>query len=198
VNVLRRRLVCAPAPAAAVLLALGGAGHVAVGAHATGHGEVPPPHVRTLKAYGVNEAEAVLAGFVYPHGHLTRFWFQWGHTTSYGHVTEVSEEVVNATEPKGVEESLGDLLHPRTTYHFRIVAKNAGGKAYGGDKSFRTTPKLVRESETLDFRLTPRDPPRTPAGTGRQHTFQMAAGRSPLADEAIGRLAGWVRPHLGL
>jgi len=30
------------------------------------------------------------------------------------------------------------------------------------------------------------------------HTFQMAAGRAPVADEAIGRLAAWVRPKLGL
>jgi len=33
---------------------------------------------------------------------------------------------------------------------------------------------------------------------GQLHTFQMAAGRSPAADEAIGRLAAWVRPKLGL
>jgi epsilon-lactone hydrolase len=33
---------------------------------------------------------------------------------------------------------------------------------------------------------------------GQQHTFQMAAGRSPDADDAIRRLADWVRPHLGL
>jgi len=33
---------------------------------------------------------------------------------------------------------------------------------------------------------------------GRLHTFQMAAGRSPAADDAIGRLATWVRPRLGL
>ncbi|MBF9134387.1 alpha/beta hydrolase fold domain-containing protein [Plantactinospora sp. S1510] len=32
---------------------------------------------------------------------------------------------------------------------------------------------------------------------GQLHTFQMAAGRSPVADEAIGRLAAWVRPKLG-
>jgi monoterpene epsilon-lactone hydrolase len=30
-----------------------------------------------------------------------------------------------------------------------------------------------------------------------QHTFQMAAGRAPEADEAIRRMAGWVRPRLG-
>ncbi|MFI7064745.1 alpha/beta hydrolase [Kribbella sp. NPDC050124] len=29
-----------------------------------------------------------------------------------------------------------------------------------------------------------------------QHTFQMAAGRAPEADDAIRRLAEWVRPHL--
>jgi acetyl esterase/lipase len=30
------------------------------------------------------------------------------------------------------------------------------------------------------------------------HTFQMAAGRAPEADAAIGRMAAWVRPRLGL
>jgi monoterpene epsilon-lactone hydrolase len=30
------------------------------------------------------------------------------------------------------------------------------------------------------------------------HTFQMAAGRAPQADDAIRDLAGWVRPQLGL
>jgi acetyl esterase/lipase len=29
-----------------------------------------------------------------------------------------------------------------------------------------------------------------------QHTFQMGAGRVPEADDAIGRMADWVRPHL--
>jgi epsilon-lactone hydrolase len=33
---------------------------------------------------------------------------------------------------------------------------------------------------------------------GMLHTFQMAAGRAPEADDAISRLAGWVRPRLGL
>jgi acetyl esterase/lipase len=30
------------------------------------------------------------------------------------------------------------------------------------------------------------------------HTLQMAAGRAPEADEAIRRMATWVRPKLGL
>ncbi|MEV0222567.1 alpha/beta hydrolase [Streptomyces sp. NPDC050704] len=32
----------------------------------------------------------------------------------------------------------------------------------------------------------------------QQHTFQMAAGRAPEADDAIARFADWVRPRLGL
>lgn len=33
---------------------------------------------------------------------------------------------------------------------------------------------------------------------GQQHTFQMAAGRAPEADDAIQRFASWVRPKLGI
>jgi epsilon-lactone hydrolase len=33
---------------------------------------------------------------------------------------------------------------------------------------------------------------------GQQHTFQIGAGRSPEADEAIRRLSEWARPKLGL
>jgi monoterpene epsilon-lactone hydrolase len=33
---------------------------------------------------------------------------------------------------------------------------------------------------------------------GRLHSFQMAAGYSTVADEAIGRFAAWTRPKLGL
>ena len=32
----------------------------------------------------------------------------------------------------------------------------------------------------------------------QQHTFQMAAGRSPVADEAIARIAAWLRDRLGV
>jgi acetyl esterase/lipase len=33
---------------------------------------------------------------------------------------------------------------------------------------------------------------------GQQHTFQMMAGRAPEADEAVERLAAWVRSRLGI
>jgi epsilon-lactone hydrolase len=31
---------------------------------------------------------------------------------------------------------------------------------------------------------------------GQQHTFQMAAGRSPVADEAVAQIAAWLRDRL--
>jgi epsilon-lactone hydrolase len=34
------------------------------------------------------------------------------------------------------------------------------------------------------------------AFAGQQHTFQMAVGRSPVADEAVARIAGWLRSRL--
>jgi acetyl esterase/lipase len=39
---------------------------------------------------------------------------------------------------------------------------------------------------------------RVEAFPGQLHTFQMAAGYSPESDDAIQKLAAWVRPMLGL
>jgi monoterpene epsilon-lactone hydrolase len=41
-------------------------------------------------------------------------------------------------------------------------------------------------------------PTRLDVFAGRPHTFQMAAGRSAEADDAIGRFAAWLRPTFGL
>jgi acetyl esterase/lipase len=42
------------------------------------------------------------------------------------------------------------------------------------------------------------DAVRLDAFAGQQHTFQMAAGRSPVADEAIARIAAWLRDRLNV
>ena len=34
------------------------------------------------------------------------------------------------------------------------------------------------------------------AFAGQEHTFQMAAGRSPVADDGVTRIAAWLRNHL--
>jgi epsilon-lactone hydrolase len=63
----------------------------------------------------------------------------------------------------------------------------------GGDEALLDDARLLDEHARkagLDVRLD--------VFPGMLHTFQMAAGRAPEADDAIGRLAAWVRPRLGL
>jgi epsilon-lactone hydrolase len=63
----------------------------------------------------------------------------------------------------------------------------------GGDETLADDARLLYERAAkagVDARLD--------IFPGMLHTFQMAAGRAPEADEAIRELAGWVRPRLGL
>jgi hypothetical protein len=98
-----------------------------------------PPKVQTANAYGVQGSEAVIAGFVNARGPRTIFWFQYGPTKSYGMIApETTEDELYGNERREVEEGL-DCLQPKTTYHFRIVARNRYGKAFGRDRTFTTT-----------------------------------------------------------
>jgi monoterpene epsilon-lactone hydrolase len=50
--------------------------------------------------------------------------------------------------------------------------------------------------DTLRLADAARDAVRVDVFAGQQHTFQMAAGRSPVADEAVARIAAWLRDRL--
>jgi hypothetical protein len=83
-----------------------------------------------------NAAEAVLHASYTGNGEDTHYFFEWGYTTFYGNkTTEVDEGT--KTGPVAIAATIGDLF-PETTYHFRVVAKNATGLAYGQDLSFTT------------------------------------------------------------
>jgi len=63
----------------------------------------------------------------------------------------------------------------------------------GGDETLADDARLLYEHAAkagVDARLD--------IVPGMLHTFQMAAGRAPEADDAIRELAGWVRPRVGL
>ena len=63
----------------------------------------------------------------------------------------------------------------------------------GGDETLADDARLLYEHAVkagVDARLD--------IVPGMLHTFQMAAGRAPEADDAMRELAGWVRPRLGL
>jgi epsilon-lactone hydrolase len=92
---------------------------------------------------------------------------------------------------------LGDAVDPRDPLASPLHAGLAGlGPVYiqaGGDETLLDDARMLEEharKHGVDARLD--------VFPGMLHTFQMAAGRAPEADEAIRRLAGWVRPKLGL
>jgi hypothetical protein len=101
-----------------------------------------PPHltVKTRPAYGVEESEALIAGFINPHGRTATYRFQWGPTKKYGTVSLFPEEPLYPGF-KGEEiEEFTDGLRPDTVYHFRIVGYSHGLKFFGQDRTFKTLP----------------------------------------------------------
>jgi virginiamycin B lyase len=104
-------------------------------------GKPPPPIARTGKAWGVDGYSAEVTGFVNSRGFATTWLFKWGRTKAYGHRGFLPEEPFRAGGGSaGIEEPLLDLC-PATTYHYEIVAYGPGGRAFGGDRTFRTKPE---------------------------------------------------------
>ncbi len=105
-------------------------------------GTEEPPHltVKTRKAYGVEETEALVAGFINPHGRTATYRFQWGPTMKYGKVSLFPEQpVYPGYKGEEIEEFI-DGLKPGTAYHFRIVGYSHGLKFFGQDETFKTKP----------------------------------------------------------
>jgi hypothetical protein len=79
-------------------------------------------------------AGATLRAVVTPRGAATTVVFEVGLTRTYGRRATVQ---VSATSPaRTVTVKIGGLVHGRT-YHFRVVATNARGRATARDRTFR-------------------------------------------------------------
>jgi plastocyanin len=95
------------------------------------------PVVSTGSASAVSETEATLNGTVNPSEQETSYSFEYGTTTAYGQKTdEASAGSGSAPLAKSVAVS---SLSAATTYHYRLVAKNATGTSRGADSTFSTT-----------------------------------------------------------
>jgi len=84
----------------------------------------------------VGATTATLSGGVYPNGIDTTYYWQYGSTASYGAQTG-SVDIGAGQAPVLVPGSL-TALAPGTTYHYRLVAHNSDGFAYGYDSTFTT------------------------------------------------------------
>ena len=94
------------------------------------------PVVSSGSASAVSETEATLNGTVNPSEQETSYFFEYGTTTAYG------EKTAEASAGSGVSPVAKSAtvtgLTPSTTYHFRLVAKNATGTSHGIDRTFKT------------------------------------------------------------
>jgi uncharacterized protein YjdB len=96
--------------------------------------------VHTMPIDEITPTHAVLLGAIVQDGGPYNVWFEWG--------TNPTLSTLTSTTPSncGVEEitcMYGYALHglaPNTTYYYRIVGSNAGGRVLGGIESF-TTPR---------------------------------------------------------
>jgi len=94
------------------------------------------PGVSTGAAESVSYGTATLTGSVTPHGSNTSYYFQYGPTRAYGAQSAIADAGAGANAVTVRVPVSG--LQPITTYHFRLVAVNAGGAATGLDRTFVT------------------------------------------------------------
>jgi len=97
----------------------------------------PPPAATTGTATAVTATSATVAGVVSPRGNPTAYYFQYGPTTAYGSQTSVGNAGSGANNVN-VSAPIGPLS-PSKTYHYRLVATNSFGTAYGADMTLTTS-----------------------------------------------------------
>jgi DNA-binding beta-propeller fold protein YncE len=100
---------------------------------------VIPPDVQTGPASDVTASSAVLAGTIDTIGDQTTYHFEYGLTDAYGNTAPSGAEGIagNDRTPRTFTRSITGLK-PGTTYHYRLVAQNSGGRAVGADRTFTT------------------------------------------------------------
>lgn len=108
---------------------------------ATGAQAVTAPSASTGGAASVTDQSASLTGSVNPRASATTYFFQYGPTVAYGSATPEASAGAGTSARRFVT-AVGSLT-PNTHYHFRIVARNAGGTTLGGDRSFTTAKQAL-------------------------------------------------------
>lgn len=108
--------------------------------------ELPPPSVTTGSATNLTERSAQLNGAVNPNGSPTQGYIEWGEDLHYGQTTEL-KDLGKGDESVLVSEILAGLSSD-ITYHFRLVAFNAGGLTVGADQTF--TPSRSNSDGAVD------------------------------------------------
>jgi phosphodiesterase/alkaline phosphatase D-like protein len=97
-----------------------------------------PPTVVTKPASSVTQTSATFTGTVNPNaGTITKCEFEYGTTVSYGKTAPCVPSTFSGSSPVAVSATVTGLT-ANTTYHYRLVASNAGGKGEGADETVKT------------------------------------------------------------
>ncbi len=98
------------------------------------------PSVQTGVATSISRMAATLHASVNPNGdQVSECMLEYGTTMSYGSSSPCSPAPGSGISLVAVSASVSELA-ANTTYHFRIVATNAGGTSEGNDETFTTLP----------------------------------------------------------
>lgn len=116
------------------------------------------PEAVTLVANGITQTSAVLNGGVKPNGLATTAYFEWGPSPSYGNTTP-PQDMGSGRDFVSLSFSLTGLS-PNTLYHYRVVASNSRGTAYGENVTFLTgiqPPTPMKKIAYFNYTTGPRD-----------------------------------------
>lgn len=94
------------------------------------------PTAVTGPASSVTLTASTLTGNIDPNGASATWSFEYGTTTTYG-LTTSSTSAGSGTGAIAVSRRISGLT-PGTTYHYRLVATNSAGTAFGKDVTFGT------------------------------------------------------------
>jgi sugar lactone lactonase YvrE len=111
-------------------------------------GTLDIPGVRKGGVTEIEGTSAVIHGTVDPDGiPTTSCKFEWGPNAYYGHTSPCSQgEVLNGSGAQDVSAEITGLSKG-STYHYRLIAANANGKATGADGTFIQSARPVVTDE---------------------------------------------------
>jgi phosphodiesterase/alkaline phosphatase D-like protein len=105
------------------------------------------PTASTQAATGLGPTGATLNGLVESQNQSTTVTFEYGLTTAYGTTVTADQSPVTSVSVSSVSKAITGLTSG-VTYHYRVVAQNAYGSAYGADMTFFTaTPVITAVTE---------------------------------------------------
>ncbi|HEV3268161.1 MAG TPA: peptidoglycan-binding protein [Acidimicrobiales bacterium] len=95
------------------------------------------PSATTGPVDSIRSTSATLTGSVNPNGAETTYYFEYGTSPNYGQTTPSTTAGAGTNDVPVTLALIG--LVPGEAYHFRLVATNALGTAYGQDATFQTS-----------------------------------------------------------